>query len=102
MEQAVIGKAIEYGVFVILFVSLLFWVLKENAKREHELRSIMDKIADCYKTISMDTNKITHEVKAKQDILLSDVVRLDNRVTVIDSKVDKLHDKVDAIKYKQV
>ncbi|WDU82255.1 BhlA/UviB family holin-like peptide [Caloramator sp. Dgby_cultured_2] len=46
MENEVIKLAMSQGLWAVLFVTLLFYVLKENSKRESELRAIIDKLSD--------------------------------------------------------
>jgi hypothetical protein len=44
LEAEVFKLALTQGPFAALFVALLFWVLRENSKRENTLMSFFDKI----------------------------------------------------------
>lgn len=44
MEAEVFKLALTQGPFAALFVALLFWVLRENSKRENTLMAFFDKI----------------------------------------------------------
>jgi hypothetical protein len=46
MENELVRLAASQGLFAALFVALLFYVLKENAKREERLQSIIHELAD--------------------------------------------------------
>lgn len=46
MESEIIKVALSQGLWAVLFIWLLFYVLKENSKREGELRNIIDKLTD--------------------------------------------------------
>jgi hypothetical protein len=41
MENEVIKLAATQGLWAVLFVSLLFWVLRENAKRENSYQQLL-------------------------------------------------------------
>jgi len=45
MEQLT-NLAKEYGMFAALFTSLLFYVLKQNEKREERLHQVIEKFAN--------------------------------------------------------
>jgi cell division protein FtsB len=44
-------------------VILLFWVLKENAKREDRLINCLNDLSSKYDTISKDVGEIKDEIK---------------------------------------
>lgn len=50
LTQAQLDIVVSYGVFAILFVALLIWVLKENNKRELKYQETIDKLADILNT----------------------------------------------------
>lgn len=50
------------GPWALLFVILLFWVLKENAKREERLISCLDELSSKYDTISKDVGEIKDSI----------------------------------------
>ena len=41
MEQEVVKMAASQGLWAVLFVALLFWVLRENAKREANYQDLL-------------------------------------------------------------
>mgnify|MGYP001058598998 CR=1 FL=1 len=41
MEQEIIKVAATQGLWALLFVALLFWVLRENAKREDNYQQLL-------------------------------------------------------------
>lgn len=50
------------GPWALLFVILLFWVLKENAKREERLISCLDELSSKYDSISRDVSDIKEAI----------------------------------------
>lgn len=45
MEQEILKYLITQGVFAVLFVYLLFYVLRENSKREERYHNIIDELS---------------------------------------------------------
>ncbi|MGE5559911.1 MAG: BhlA/UviB family holin-like peptide [Chloroflexota bacterium] len=46
MEQEVVKLAVSQGIWATLFVSLLFYVLRESAAREKRLTETLNKVTD--------------------------------------------------------
>lgn len=46
MEQEILKMAASQGLWALLFVGLLFWVLKENAKRETNYQQLLQDMTD--------------------------------------------------------
>lgn len=46
MESTIIKTAATQGLWALLFVSLLFYVLRRNDAREEKYQSIIDKLSD--------------------------------------------------------
>lgn len=44
MEQSLIKLIVSQGIFAVLFVYLLFYVLKENSKRESNYQQIVNEL----------------------------------------------------------
>ena len=63
MENAIIEQAVTQGLWAALFVGLLFWILKENAKRESKYQDIIDKLTQKFEHLE---NGIDY-IKAKFD-----------------------------------
>jgi uncharacterized protein YoxC len=51
MEQAVVGSAAQQGLWALLFVVLLTWVLKENNKREERLLNTLDTLSSRFEAL---------------------------------------------------
>ncbi len=47
-QQEIIKLAASQGLWAVLFVVLLFWVLRENAKREADYRTLLFEMTDKY------------------------------------------------------
>lgn len=56
MENDIIKMVVGYGVFAVLFCYLLFYVLKENSKREANYQSMLKENQEIIKEM---TNKIS-------------------------------------------
>ncbi|HOV79349.1 MAG TPA: BhlA/UviB family holin-like peptide [Bacillota bacterium] len=78
MEQEIIKLAASQGLWAVLFVALLFYVLKENAKREDRLMVCLEKMGTQFDGISKDLGDVKDEVKEIRD----DVKELKGRVGV--------------------
>jgi len=46
MEQEVLRLAASQGLWAVLFVALLYWVLKENAKRESKYQELLSELTN--------------------------------------------------------
>ncbi|AKL95030.1 putative protein DUF2762 [Clostridium aceticum] len=64
MENEVIKMLIGQGVFAILFGYLLFYVLKENSKREIKYQEIIQDLSGRFNIIE-DVQKDVKEIKNK-------------------------------------
>ena len=70
MEQEIIKFALSNGIFAVLFTWLLFYVLKENSKREAELRKTIDSLAEKFeilKGIEEALRDLKEDVKEVRD-----------------------------------
>lgn len=63
MEQEVVKMAVSQGLWAVLFVVLLFYVLKENAKREERLLTCLDILGKQYENLSRDIGEVKDDVK---------------------------------------
>ncbi len=76
METEIIRIAATQGLWAVLFVGLLFWVLRENAKREAEYRElvqdltaklgtldILNRDVGKIKTVSTEIKSVSTEIK---------------------------------------
>lgn len=61
MEQSILEFFKTQGPWALLFVVLLFWVLKENARREERYQDIIEELSqkfDMVKDIQIDVKEI--------------------------------------------
>lgn len=59
METEAVKMAANQGLWALLFVILLFWVLKENSKRESKYQDIISKLSEDIETeVKAIKNKI--------------------------------------------
>lgn len=63
MEQEVVKMAVSQGLWAVLFVVLLFYVLKENTKREERLLTCLDILGKQYENLSRDIGEVKDDVK---------------------------------------
>lgn len=56
LEAEVVKIAASQGVFAVLFVALLFYVLKHNEKREERLMS-------CLESLTRDVSEIKNDIE---------------------------------------
>lgn len=77
MEQEIIRLATSQGLWAVLFVALLFYVLRENAKREERLLSCLDNLTREYDSLSREVNIVKGDVcEIKEDVKdLMDIVK---------------------------
>lgn len=64
MENEVIKMVASYGIFAILFVYLLFYVLKENSKREQGYQEIISTLTDKLNIVD-DIKKSVDKIEEK-------------------------------------
>ena len=105
MEEMIINKLIEIGVFALLFVLLVFYVLRESKSREDKLNNTVDRL---HNTIdeSNNTNKEllnTNKKLSDTNKELSETnkilaLNLTNEVGAVKLQVAHIDDKIDDIK----
>ncbi len=54
MTDALLDKIAQYGVFAVLFAALLWYVLKQNERRENKLMSIIEKFTPVLESLKND------------------------------------------------
>lgn len=62
MENEIIKYVITQGIFAVLFVYLLFYVLKENSKREENYQNIISELSKKFSRIE-EVHKNVTEIK---------------------------------------
>jgi hypothetical protein len=69
MEQEVIKLAMTQGLWAVLFVALLFYVLRNNEKREERLLGCLEQMGEQYENLSADVKETRDVVKeVREDI----------------------------------
>lgn len=63
LEQEIIKLAASQGLWAVLFVALLFYVLRTNEKREERLLSALEKLGTQYENLSESVDEIRNDVK---------------------------------------
>ncbi|WP_251862437.1 BhlA/UviB family holin-like peptide [Clostridium sp. Marseille-Q2269] len=58
MEEQILKIIASQGAFAILFSYLLFYVLRENSKREEKYQQNLEKFSECMKKIENDIEHI--------------------------------------------
>lgn len=62
MDAEVLKLAASQGFFAVLFVALLFYVLKENSKRESEYQKIIKEFSRNFECIELCVTEIKTKV----------------------------------------
>jgi len=63
LEAEIIKLAASQGIFAVLFVALLFYVLRHNEKREERLLSCLEKLTSQYEGLSHDVGEIKTDIE---------------------------------------
>ena len=58
MEQDIMKMAASQGLWAVLFVALLFWVLRENAKREENYQKLLQDLTDKFEILEDVKNEV--------------------------------------------
>ncbi|MGL4452404.1 MAG: BhlA/UviB family holin-like peptide [Sarcina sp.] len=62
MEASIMKLLVSQGAFAVLFVYLLFYVLKENSKRESNYQEIVDKLSSSLPSIEEKLDNISKQI----------------------------------------
>lgn len=62
MDQSILKLVISQGIFAVLFVYLLFYVLKENSIRESNYQEIVDKLTSTLPNIEEKLTEIIQKI----------------------------------------
>lgn len=71
VEQEVIKIAATQGLWAVLFVALLFWVLRENAKREGSYQKLLSELTEKFGVLEgvradvSEVKQTTYRIKEK-------------------------------------
>lgn len=67
MEERILDLAVQQGIWAVLFVTLLFFVLNENSKRESKYQEIISQLTDKFQCIEEGLSCIKEDVKEVKD-----------------------------------
>ena len=62
MDQAILKLIVSQGIFAVLFVYLLYYVLKENSKRETNYQQIVNELSKCLPSIEEKLDLISKQL----------------------------------------
>lgn len=65
LEQSLVKLIVSQGIFAVLFVYLLFYVLKENSKRENNYQKIVTQLSNYFPNIEEKLDNISNQLKLK-------------------------------------
>jgi len=69
LEQEVIKLAMTQGLWAVLFVALLFYVLRNNEKREERLLGCLEQMGEQYENLSADVKEAKDGIKeVREDV----------------------------------
>lgn len=67
METEALKLASSQGPYAVLFVALLFYVLRTNEKREDRMLQALDKLGKAYEDMSREVGLIREDVSEMKD-----------------------------------
>jgi len=63
LEAEIVQLAASQGFFAVLFVALLFYVLRHNEKREERLLSCLERLTSQYESLTHDVGEIKNDIE---------------------------------------
>ncbi len=63
MEQSIIKLILSQGIFAVLFVYLLLYVLKENSNRENNYQKIVTELSNSIPAIEQKLDDINNKIE---------------------------------------
>lgn len=63
VESEILKSALKEGLWAVLFVALLFYVLRTNEKREERLLNALDVLGKQYENLSKDMGEVKDDMK---------------------------------------
>ena len=67
METEIIKLAASQGIFAMLFVALLFYVLRHNEKREERLLACLESLTVQFEGLSHDVGEIKTDIEGLRE-----------------------------------
>lgn len=69
MEEGILKLAMTQGIWAVLFVALLFYVLQNNEKREERLLKCLEQMGEQYEALADDVKETRDDVReVREDI----------------------------------
>lgn len=69
MEEGILKLAMTQGLWAVLFVALLFYVLRNNEKREERLLGCLEQMGEQYENLSSDVKETKESIKeVREDV----------------------------------
>ena len=93
--ESILSMAAAYGIFPVLFVILLIYVMKNNDKRETSVQNTLNKVNDTILSKVCTTEAVVVEVKQDIKELKVDVGELKEGNQQMEKKIDILTIKVE-------
>ena len=69
MEQEILKVAMSQGLWAVLFVALLFYVLRENSTREQKYQDIIQKFTEKFELIEEGLRALKDDVRDVRDCI---------------------------------
>lgn len=63
LEEGILKLAMTQGIWAVLFVALLFYVLKANEKREERLLTCLEQMGKQYEALADDVKETKEDIK---------------------------------------
>lgn len=63
MQDVALEVAKAQGLWAVMFVILLFWVLKENGKRESKYQDIIDKLTQKFEYLEKGIDNLNNKLE---------------------------------------
>lgn len=63
LEEGILKLAMTQGIWAVLFVALLFYVLQNNEKREERLLKCLEQMGEQYEVLSADVKETREDIK---------------------------------------
>ena len=90
--------AVQYGIFAVLFVSLLVYVEKQNEKREKEYQSTIAKLSDNILRVASENHNVSLDTKCIIKGIEEDIDCISTKIHEVSRDVDNIKTNVESIK----
>lgn len=97
MTETLINEAVKSGIWAVLFVTLLIYVIRENKARESEYQTIIKQLNCEIIGKANDNQRVVGEVNITVDKIETKLQGIETKVEELDKKVDQVIEKADII-----